>query len=98
MADSKLDGGSVNSNLRPEGKVVNEFHTNDDTDKDSNSHHHTLGTGTNQASPGSHVHDGTDSRQLLEGMELNGSKSAGTALNSIIVALVALGCVDNTTA
>lgn len=92
------DGGSVNSGLRPDGKTVNEFHTNDDTDKDANAHHHTLGSGTNQASPGSHRHDGTDSLALLEGFELSGSKTSGTALNSIVAALVQLGAVDNTSA
>lgn len=95
---AREDGGSVNSNLRPEGRVVNEFHTNDDTDKDSNAHHHTLGAGANQASPGSHRHDGTDSIALLQDFELSGSKSSGTALNSIILALVQLGATDNTTA
>lgn len=97
MADNPTSG-SVNSNLRPEGKVVNEFHTNDDTDKDSNAHHHTLGSGSNQASPGSHRHDGTDSVPLLEGFELSGTRGASTAIVSIISALVSLGATDNTTA
>lgn len=91
-------GGSVNSSLRPEGKVVNEFHTNDDVDKDSNAHHHTLGSGANQASPGSHKHDGTDSIQLLEGITIAGAKGGNVALASAINALVQLGATDNTTA
>lgn len=92
------DGGSVNSGMRPEGRVVNEFHTNDDVDKDSNAHHHTLGAGSNQASPGPHKHDGTDSVPLLEGFELSGAKSGNLALGSVIQALVQLGATDNTTA
>lgn len=92
------DGGSVNSGMRPEGKVVNEFHTNDDVDKDANAHHHTLGSGANQAASGSHRHDGTDSLQLLEGYTLSGSKGTATAMNGIIAALVQLGAVDNTSA
>jgi hypothetical protein len=97
MADSKL-GGSVNSDLRPEGKVVNEFHTNDDVDRDWNSHHHTIGTGANQAAPGSHRHDGADSVLLLDGVTIAGAKGGNVALASVISALVQLGATDNTSA
>lgn len=90
--------GSINSALRPEGKVVNEFHTNDDVDRDAGAHHHTLGSGSNQASPGPHRHDGTDSVQLLEGFAITGSRGTSTAVQSIILALVQLGATDNTTA
>lgn len=92
------DGGSVNSNMRPEGKVVNEFHSNDDVDKDANAHHHTLGSGSNQAASGAHRHDGSDSIPLLEGYELSGSIASGAATLSIINALVQLGATNNTTA
>lgn len=92
------DGSSIDSNLRPDSKTINEFHTNDDVDKDSAAHHHTLGGGANQASPGSHRHDGTDSVSLLEGIELAGSKGGNLALGSVVQALVALGATDNTTA
>lgn len=92
------DGGSVNSGMRPEGKVVNEFHSNDDLDKDSNAHHHSLGSGSNQAASGAHRHDGTDSLLLLEGLELSGSRGTATAMNGIIAALVQLGATDSTTA
>lgn len=92
------DGSSIDSNLRPDSKTINEFHSNDDVDKDSNAHHHTLGGGANQASPGSHRHDGTDSVQLLEGIEIAGSRGGNLALQSVIQALVALGATDNTTA
>lgn len=92
------DGSSIDSNLRPDSKTINEFHTNDDVDKDSGAHHHTLGGGANQASPGSHSHDGTDSVALLEGIELAGSKGGNLALGSVIQALVELGATDNTTA
>lgn len=95
---AQKDGGSINSNMRPEGKVVNEFHSNDDVDKDANAHHHTLGSGSNQASPGAHMHDGSDSRPLLEGFELSGSIASGAASLSIIQALVQLGATDNTSA
>lgn len=97
MAEMK-DGSSVNSNLRPEGKVVNEFHTNDDVDRDANSHHHTLGPNANQAAPGSHRHDGSDSIQLLAGITIAGAKGGNTALASVISALVSLGATDSTSA
>lgn len=99
MADlSDNQGGSVNASLRPEGKVVNEFHTNDDVDRDAGAHHHTLGGGANQAAPGSHKHDGTDSVALLEGITIAGAKGGNVALASVIQALVLLGATDNTTA
>lgn len=92
------EGGSVNSNLRPEAKVVNEFHTNDDLDRDAASHHHSLGPNANQASPGSHRHDGSDSVLLLQGITLAGAKGGNVALASVIAALVNLGATDNTSA
>lgn len=91
-------GSSVNSNLRPEAQVVNEFHSNDDTDRDFNAHHHTLGANANQASPGSHRHDGSDSILLLQGVTIAGAKSGNTALASVISALVQLGATDSTSA
>lgn len=91
-------GSSVDSNLRPDARTVNEFHSNDDLDKDANAHHHSLGSGANQASPGSHNHDGSTSVQLLEGFTLSGTRGASTSIVSIISALVQLGATDNTTA
>lgn len=101
MAEEKKEessGSSVNSNMRPEAKVVNEFHTNDDVDRDGNAHHHTLGPNANQASPGSHRHDGSDSFLLLDGVELAGAKGGNVALASVINALVQLGAKDSTSA
>jgi len=99
MANTDNNGGSsINAGMRPEGKVVNEFHSNDDLDKDANAHHHSLGSGSNQAASGAHRHDGTDSLQLLEGVDLAGSRGTATAINAIIAALVQLGASDSTTA
>lgn len=95
---SNREGSSVDSNLRPDARTVNEFHSNDDTDKDANAHHHTLGSGANQASPGSHSHDGTTSVQLLADFSITGSRSGGAALISVISALEQLGAINNTTA
>lgn len=92
------DDSSIDGKMRPEARVVNEFHSNDDVDKDSNSHHHTLGGGANQASPGSHRHDGTDSVSLGEGIEIAGSRGGNLAIQSMVNAMVQMfGVTDNTT-
>lgn len=97
--DSRQDGASINSELRPPQRMVNEFHTNDDLDRDSNSHHHTLGVGVNQAASGAHNHDGSNSVQLGKGITISGSRSGGGALISILTALEQiLGVDDQTTA
>lgn len=49
-------------------KEVNEFHQKDDLDSSHRAHHHTLGFGPNQASPGSHNHDGTTSPEIYLGV------------------------------
>lgn len=82
----------------PPQKEVNEFHTNSDKDGGPKSLHHTLGANPNQASPGNHLHDGSTSSLLLEGMTLSGSRGGNAALPSIIAALVRLGATDATTA
>ena len=82
----------------PDKRIVDDFHLHSDVDERRDSQHHTLGFGANQASPGSHKHDGNDSYQLLEGTEITGSKSGGGALASVIAALVSLGAKDSTTA
>lgn len=89
---------SVNSDLRPDSKTVQEFHSNADTDASKESAHHTLGLGANQAAQGSHRHDGTDSFQLLEDEEITGSRGNGQALASVIVMLTKLGAIDKTEA
>jgi len=82
---------------RPEPRVVSDFHTNSDVDQDKEAQHHTLGSGPNQASPGSHKHDGTDSIALLDGVEITGSRDGNTALASVIAALGVLGLKDSST-
>lgn len=81
----------------PPPDVVNKFHTNADVDKRPEAMHHTLGIGTNQASPGPHKHDGSDSTLLLEGVTISGSRGGNAALLSVINALVLLGAKDTTT-
>jgi hypothetical protein len=97
--ENKYDGASVNSELRPSQRMVNEFHTNDDLDRDTNSHHHTLGVGVNQASSGAHNHDGANSVQLGKGLTVTGSRASGAALISLLTVLEqVLGIEDGTTA
>lgn len=89
---------ATNEDKRPDPQTVAEFHTNDDVDSNKQAHHHRLGIGANQASPGQHKHDGSDSVLLLEGFTLSGSKGGNAALASVITALVQLGATDSTTA
>lgn len=95
---NKQDGASINSELRPPQRMVNEFHTNDDLNRDAQAHHHSLGIGVNEAASGAHNHDGSNSVQLLAGFTLTGSRSGGGALISVISALEQLGAQDSTTA
>lgn len=73
-------------------------HAKSDVDSATYAQHHTLGTNHNQATCGDHVHDGTSSRKIASTIILTGSRSGGTALTSVIAALVALGATDTTTA
>lgn len=87
-------------NKKPPPKDVIDFHTNSDKDGSQQAQHHSLGPGHNQAAPGDHSHDGGTSTRLspLDGTTISGSRSSGTALTSVIAALVSLGATDTTTA
>lgn len=89
---------ALRENPKPPPVVVEDFHTNDDTDARRESHHHTLGPLPTQAAPGDHTHDGGDSALLLAGVTITGDRSDGTALASVISALVRLGATDSTVA
>ena len=80
-------------------KDVTEIHRNADVNKSQEAMHHTLGIQRNQASPGSHIHDGTDSEYLLAGVIFTGSRGSTTAavIQQIMNALVRLGAVNSTT-
>lgn len=82
----------------PDSNTVRKFHTNADTDGSEGSIHHTLGPGHHQAAAGDHDHRGGGSVALLEGHTIEGDRSDGTALVSIIALLVELGAKDNTVA
>lgn len=70
---------------------VNVFHQNDDVDKSALSHHHTLGVGDTQASPGSHRHTGTDSYQIDYNNLLNLPTSFPADFTSVVKHEVKLG-------
>lgn len=83
---------------RFDARTVEQLHTNDDLDTQKNAHHHTLGPTANQASPGNHTHDGTNSSQLMSGITITGAKGGNVALANLIAALApALGFTDSTT-
>lgn len=77
--------------------VVAKIHDYDDVDTRPESHHHTLGGGPNQATPGGHRHRGGDSELLLTGFTISGSRGTATAMPSIIACLVAFGATDSST-
>lgn len=97
LQDDYLDHKTKAANTY-DPRVVAAFHRMDDVDVAKDSHHHTIGIGSNQSAAGSHIHNGSDSPQLLAGVSLTGSRGAATAMPGIIAALVALGATDNTTA
>lgn len=84
---------------KPSAKELTDFHTHDDVDGSQKAHHHTLGSGHNQASPGDHSHDGSSSAKIvpLENFTITGARGGNTAVASIIDALELLGATDGTT-
>ena len=65
-------------------------HEKSDKDGSPKSLHHTLGPGPNQAAAGNHTHDGGNSAaldQLMANITITGSRTDGTALNNLLIAL-----------
>lgn len=98
------------SGLVPSAPEINQLHAMDDVDSSVRAHHHTLGTGRNQASPGNHIHDGITSPKLgamqmdpagngtIPAMILTGSKGGNVALANLIALLKNfINFTDNTT-
>jgi hypothetical protein len=82
----------------PDPTAVNNFHSRSDVDSSATAQHHTLGVKHDQASPGDHKHDGRNSRKIMEGITITGSKGGNVALTNLINALsAALGFTDSTT-
>ena len=65
---------------------VNKMHSRSDVDRSWLAQHHTLGIKRGQASPGDHIHDGTESRPIGNGLGyvLTGSKAGNVALANLI--------------
>lgn len=79
-------------------RVIERLHRGSDVDGDQLSQHHTLGPTHNQASPGDHDHDGTNSRLLMEGITVTGAKGGNAALTDLVNKLsAALGFTNSTT-
>lgn len=76
-------------NQAPDPRTVNGFHARSDADSGQSAQHHTLGIGHNQASSGDHVHDGSSSRKIGQGLNLTltGSKGGNVALANLITLL-----------
>jgi hypothetical protein len=82
---------------RPDPRTVSDFHTFDDVDTNKDAHHHTIGTGVNQAASGGHNHDGSNSPLILEGQLITGTKGSVAWASSVNAILVRLGAVDSST-
>jgi hypothetical protein len=98
LSDNPQGGFLDDENPKPPSQVVDDFHTNSDVDARSESQHHTLGPQPTQAAPGDHIHDGGDSRLLLEGVSIIGQRGTDAWALSINAILVRLGAIDNSTA
>lgn len=98
MANQEVSTPNGNSiPAKPSATQVRDFHTYADTDATSDSLHHTLGPGQNQAASGVHRHNGNDSPLLGEGISITGAKGGNTALASVIAAMVQMfGVTDST--
>lgn len=80
----------------PSSAQVDIAHSQSDVDSGPKSQHHTLGPGRNQASPGNHIHDGTNSPKIgamaigtsgnnpVPAFTLTGSKGGNVALTNLI--------------
>ncbi len=82
----------------PPPQEVNAFHERSDVDGNPNSQHHTLGTGHNQAASGDHTHNGMNSKRLMSGITVTGSRGGNAALTDLVNKLsAALGFTNGTT-
>jgi hypothetical protein len=97
LSDNPSGGFLPDENPKPPAEVVNDFHTYSDVDSRSEAQHHTLGPQPTQASPGDHTHDGGDSKLLLEGLTISGSRTTDAWRLSVNAILVRLGATDNST-
>lgn len=98
LSDNPSGGFLSDENPKPPSQVVDDFHTYSDVDSRKEAQHHTLGAGPSQAAPGDHTHDGGDSKLLLEGFTITGSRATDAWRLSVNAILVRLGASDQSTA
>ena len=80
----------------PTPEESNRQHTNSDKNSSRIAQHHSLGIGSNEASPGDHIHDGKTSKRIGKGLDPAFPSDAAAAyseaqIQSIIDALRDLG-------
>lgn len=99
LSDNPRGGtvGGPDKNPKPPAEVVEDFHTNADTDARAESAHHTLGGSPTQAAPGNHNHRDGDSEPILQGLTISGERDSDAWRLSINQILVALGATDIST-
>lgn len=98
LSGAAPEGGGARGNPEiPSAEDLEKLHTNADTDLRAEALHHTLGPSGNQASPGSHTHDGGDSALLLSGTTISGSRDSDAWRLSVNAILVRLGATDSST-
>lgn len=89
---------STKQKTTPSPSDVNALHARSDVDSGWQAQHHSLGIKHNQAAAGDHKHNGQDSRKIMEGITITGSKGGNVALADLISKLSAsLGFTDGTT-
>jgi hypothetical protein len=101
MAERKINdrfSSKAQAENTMDARIVAQLHRNADTDTSKQAVHHTIGPAPDQVASGAHTHDGVETRQLLSGISITGSRGGNIALASVIDALQALGAEDNTTA
>lgn len=102
MAGDKSDPfGPVKESVQkttPSPQEVNSFHSRSDVDSSALAQHHTVGIKHDQTSPGDHMHNGQNSKKLMDNITITGSKGGNVALEQLITKLsTALGFTDGTT-
>jgi hypothetical protein len=90
--------GRTSPDVEPDQRAVLAFHRNDDLDARPESHHHSIGQGRSQASPGNHIHDGTLSSTLLS-TTITGSRANNMAsiMDQLLNELTKIGLTNGTT-
>ena len=99
---SNLSSSSRGKGKRAKGKgvpaeEVAAFHENADTDDGDFAMHHTLGPNPGQAAPGGHLHDGTDSPLLIQGLTVSGTRGSAAYYASLEAVLTRLGAQNTAT-